>query len=372
MQEFLEESRRFLSHHHTKRWQARIIHELKEQTSSQRVLLQIDFAENYSCLHQDEAQSAHWHKSQVTLFTACFWTSPRPKSFAVVTDNLHHDKSSVAALLVQLLTHFFDGTPGCQFLHICSDGPSSQFKNRFIFALLSKVRQHFAIQSLCWSFFASAHGKGPCDGVGGLVKRKVRQAVISRRVMSVTNAKEFCDAFNQSSSGINLQLILSTEESETKALNDIGAMEIFDAAPSQPNISLDHFWRWNSNGIQRCRLTPDDVLPCEFIDLEADAAPAAGPVQIPLPHDRAILPGTVVKCTLFDSRQRSKSFVAAVIECEGDLVHVKYLRQFTRNVFIYPTIADESWESLENVSVINPQPTCDHRQHYIFPPECSL
>ena len=32
-------------------------------------MLQVDFAENYTCLAQDEVQSTHWKQSEITLFT---------------------------------------------------------------------------------------------------------------------------------------------------------------------------------------------------------------------------------------------------------------------------------------------------------------
>ena len=34
-------------------------------------VVQVDFAENYAIIHQDEIQSAHWNHNQVTIFTVC-------------------------------------------------------------------------------------------------------------------------------------------------------------------------------------------------------------------------------------------------------------------------------------------------------------
>ena len=31
-----------------------------------------------------------------------------------------------------------------------------------------------------WSFFATSHGKSPCDGVGGTVKRQMLRASLQR------------------------------------------------------------------------------------------------------------------------------------------------------------------------------------------------
>ena len=53
-----------------------------------------------------------------------------------------------------------------------SDGPSSQFKNQFNFTtLLFHEHNHQALAD--WNFFATSHGKGGNDGVGGDVKNAV-------------------------------------------------------------------------------------------------------------------------------------------------------------------------------------------------------
>ena len=64
-------STKFLHHYHIKRQQAKSYQSDKELASkkdSKIVVLQMDFAENYSCSAQDEIQSAHWNQNQVTLF----------------------------------------------------------------------------------------------------------------------------------------------------------------------------------------------------------------------------------------------------------------------------------------------------------------
>jgi hypothetical protein len=42
------------------------------------------------------------------------------------------------------------------------------------------------------NYFETSHGKGPCDGLGGINKRKVSNAVVQDNDLSVTNAAEFC------------------------------------------------------------------------------------------------------------------------------------------------------------------------------------
>lgn len=61
--------------------------------------MQIDFAENYSCVAQDEIQSAHWSNTLVTIFTCVTWMAGMKKCNALVSDNLSHDKYSVWSFL---------------------------------------------------------------------------------------------------------------------------------------------------------------------------------------------------------------------------------------------------------------------------------
>ena len=66
-------------------------------------LVQVDFAENYTCKYQDEVQSAHWHQQQITLFSVAVWTNNGSettcKSHVIVTDELSHEKKSVAVMM---------------------------------------------------------------------------------------------------------------------------------------------------------------------------------------------------------------------------------------------------------------------------------
>ncbi|KAJ8874847.1 hypothetical protein PR048_022736 [Dryococelus australis] len=53
-------------------------------------VMQIDVAENYSLVHQDEIQTAHWSHSQVS--TCCLWHEKGVKSHIVISNDLKHSK----------------------------------------------------------------------------------------------------------------------------------------------------------------------------------------------------------------------------------------------------------------------------------------
>ena len=60
-----------------------------------------------------------------------------------------------------------------------SDGCAAQYKNRKNFVNLCHHEEDFRI-SAEWHFFATSHGKGACDGVGGTVKRLAARKSLRR------------------------------------------------------------------------------------------------------------------------------------------------------------------------------------------------
>ena len=97
-----------------KRQQARIFKEKIEHLTEEEAVVQVDFAENFSCKYQGEVQSAHWSQDQVTLFTVAIWTKSGDKnscceSHVIVSDDLKHDKTSVAVFMCKVVNDLAKG-----------------------------------------------------------------------------------------------------------------------------------------------------------------------------------------------------------------------------------------------------------------------
>lgn len=60
----------------------------KTDLTKYQIVIQMDFAKNYSTVYQDEILSAHWSHGQVTIFTCYVSSSNCVESFAIVSDNL--------------------------------------------------------------------------------------------------------------------------------------------------------------------------------------------------------------------------------------------------------------------------------------------
>lgn len=155
---------------HKKKQQSAFFQRKKREGDEKCAVLQVDFAENYTSAYQDEIQAAHWHQSQITVFTAVAWIKEEAQSYVLVSDNLHHEKKSVTAFLSGVIKNMMSKHSTINVVHIFSDGAASQFKNKYIWAFLSiTFNQIFLKVSVKWHYFATSHGKGAVDGVGSTV-----------------------------------------------------------------------------------------------------------------------------------------------------------------------------------------------------------
>jgi len=111
-----------------------------------------DFAENYSFVLQDAAQSFHWNNLQATLhpFVCYFKELATPDvlkhtSFVVISESNNHDTTSVhlfQKVLIQFLTDkFLQPTKIFYF----SDGCAAQYKNRKNFSNLCCHKDDFGM-----------------------------------------------------------------------------------------------------------------------------------------------------------------------------------------------------------------------------------
>ncbi|CAF1021678.1 unnamed protein product [Adineta ricciae] len=138
----------FLYHAYIKREQSNYFEKLKADVTDEKIVLQVDFSENFNMKEQDEVQNAHWNSKSL---------------------NLTHDKFVVDADLAIILNHIATTLPN----------------QRFHFRNLTRIANKYNI-SLSWNFFATSHGKGVVDGIGGSAKRLVWSAVLVGEVCRAT------------------------------------------------------------------------------------------------------------------------------------------------------------------------------------------
>lgn len=131
---------------------------------------------------------------------------------------------------------FLTFPPTLKIVKIWSDGPSSQFKNKFIAAIILLFERKFNV-TIYWNFFATAHGKACVDGIGAAVKKKVRTLVLSQEKI-IYNADDFVAAFRSTESKVDV-FGLSPEEIEQINV-ELNLSELAIKAPAIRGISESH------------------------------------------------------------------------------------------------------------------------------------
>ena len=138
-----------------------------------------DFAEKYTFVVRDEIQSFHWNNDQVTIhpLVGYYKSDDNLKhiNFVVRSENNKHDTVAVHLYIKKFLSFVQEKVPSISHVKYFSDGCAGQYKNCKNFLNLCHHKKDFGL-SAEWNFFATSHGKGPCDGLSGTVKRLATKA----------------------------------------------------------------------------------------------------------------------------------------------------------------------------------------------------
>ena len=161
-------------HSYLAKAQARYIKSKKESLDATKVMVLGDFAENYQYLIQDKIQSFHWSKEYCTLHPLVIYYKDadgnlQHYSLCFISDDNTLNTSfvhNIQRLLMEFLKHRLLNVTK---LYYVSDGCGGQHKNSKNFLNLCSHKEDFYIEAE-WIFFATSHGKEPCDEIGGVVK----------------------------------------------------------------------------------------------------------------------------------------------------------------------------------------------------------
>ncbi|XP_051519230.1 uncharacterized protein LOC127420748 [Myxocyprinus asiaticus] len=106
--------------------------DLKQNLTESEAVLHIDFLENYACKMSTEIQAYHFggSRKQATIHTSVLYTVHGTKSYATLSDSLRHDERAVWAHLEPILKELRATCPQITVLHIISDGPITQYRNK--------------------------------------------------------------------------------------------------------------------------------------------------------------------------------------------------------------------------------------------------
>ena len=113
----------------------------------------------------------------------------------VVSDDVSHSKQYILIFVRKILQSLL--MDSIKTVHIWSDGPSSQFKNWYIFAALPWLQAETDIQIDC-NFFAARHGKGAVYSIRGTIKHLAGRQVVTGKSI-ITDPVSFFNAVNNKS-----------------------------------------------------------------------------------------------------------------------------------------------------------------------------
>lgn len=171
------------THHYIASQQSAFLKMTKDNLEDGEFIVQCDFAENYAFVAQDAAQAFHWNNDQASIHTAVIYTKSKGElvhhSIVILSDNLHHDVAAVYDFQKLMINFLKEQYSTIKKIIYVTDGAPQHYKNKYQFANLLKHEADFGIPAQ-WHFHATAHGKGPCDGIGGNLKRQAARASLQR------------------------------------------------------------------------------------------------------------------------------------------------------------------------------------------------
>ena len=158
--------------------------------------VQMDYSENWAAKYPDEISAAYYNSDQTTLHPMVVHyhnedNTLKWKSYVGVSSVGQHSVPTHYAFMVKLMEQLKVLLPDLEVLHFITDGPANQYRNRTIAALVAVFEQLHGIRAT-WTWLEGGHGKGPCDGIGGGLKRKldnlVKGGVVMRDVDELISA----------------------------------------------------------------------------------------------------------------------------------------------------------------------------------------
>ena len=114
-----------------------------------------------------------------------------------------------------------------------SDGAASQFKNRYLLQHLTMMMDANDLE-ISWNYFASSHGKGVVDGVGGTLKSLVWTEIMAGARCS--SAQEFVGICHRKKTATTVGFVQQAQLDATQ----VSLERTFQTIPGIPGIQRQH------------------------------------------------------------------------------------------------------------------------------------
>ncbi|CAG5052596.1 unnamed protein product [Parnassius apollo] len=170
---FEKELTKFKEHYFNIWHQYNVYRNLKSSLQHNEVMIHCDFSENYTCKMHRQIQSAHFGtQNQISLHTSVIYVkSSKPRAYCTLSDSTDHSPAAIWAHLRPILIDIKKKVPQINTVHVFSDGPATQYKQKKNFYLYKLYLEDLNFEKGTWNFSESYHGKSAADGIGGVIKR---------------------------------------------------------------------------------------------------------------------------------------------------------------------------------------------------------
>ena len=256
----------FRSHAERVKVQFLALKDLKSSLSPHTLIIQMDFAENFNCSAGDRnVQSSYWNPLSVTLHPVIVYFREevggdlKKKSLCYVSALNKHNTSMVLSIMKSLLLRDIQELISrlhVTHVHYMTDSPVSQYRNKFLFFTVSNHLSIFGVAA-SWHYFEKGHGKGPCDGVGGAVKRGAGQA--AKHGVPMADATQFFAWAKDKPSEI--QFFYVSRLQYDQSAEDIGLIEP-RLQPVKNTLSIHHVTGGSGMGEVKWRETSCNCEGC--------------------------------------------------------------------------------------------------------------
>ena len=120
---------------------------------------------------------------------------------AVCSDSKTHNAGAIYTFIGRLVAILKRLEPHLAHIHFISNSLALQYRNKTMVQVVHRFQECFG-PTASWTWLESGHGKGPCDGVGGGVKRKVSN--LAKGGAIIRGADEFYQVFNPARGKVKL------------------------------------------------------------------------------------------------------------------------------------------------------------------------
>ncbi|KAJ8043329.1 hypothetical protein HOLleu_10361 [Holothuria leucospilota] len=116
------------------------------------VMVQLDFAENWTKKYLDEVSACYYNNKQITIHPMVVYFKDNSdkiqhQSYVGISSETTHTAPTVMAFINELMVHVKILLPELRVVHFVSDSPSCQYRNRTVCAIVAKFFEMFAVKA---------------------------------------------------------------------------------------------------------------------------------------------------------------------------------------------------------------------------------